>query len=206
MKIEVITTYLEMVSPGSFRPKVHEREDVVVKKVNVPIPAISHFFFVNVGRPWKWYSRLKWTFKDWKSWVEREEVTTWIGYVQDSPFGYIELEKQEMNIEIAFFGLLPQFTGKGQGSLFLSKAIRIAWSFGPNRVWVHTCTLDHKNALKNYMDRGFSIYKEEKRIEEIPDDDDPIWFTPDYYRSLAREHDNLAQQSVGAEAETAPVN
>lgn len=181
MKIEVLTTCLEMVSQESFHPKALEGEDVVVKKVKVPTPAINHFFFVNIGRPLKWYSRLKWTFKDWRDWVERKEVTTWIGYVQDSPFGYIELEKQGLNVEIALFGLLPQFIGKGLGGFLLSEAIRIAWSFGPNRVWVHTCTLDHKHALKNYLDRGFSIYKEEKEIEEIPDDDDPVWFTPNYY-------------------------
>ncbi len=182
MKIEVITTCLEMVSQESFHPKALEGEDVVVKKVKVPTPAINHFFFVNIGRPCKWYSRLKWTFKDWRDWVERKEVTTWIGYVQDSPFGYIELEKQGLNVEIALFGLLPQFIGKGLGGFLLSEAIRIAWSFGPHRVWVHTCTLDHKHALKNYIDRGFSIYKEEKEIEEIPDDDDPVWFTPNYHK------------------------
>ncbi len=196
MKIKVKTTYLEMVSPENFHPRVLEGEDIVVKKVNVPTPALNHFFFVNVGRPWRWYSRLKWTFKDWKCLVEREEVTTWIGYVQDSPFGYIELEKQGMNIEIVFIGLLPQFIGKGLGSFLLSEAIRIAWSFCRNRIRVHTCTLDHKHALKNYLDRGFSIYKEEKNIEEIPEDDDLVWFTPDYYRSLAREYDPLAQQII----------
>jgi GNAT superfamily N-acetyltransferase len=192
MQKEVITTYLEMVSPASLCPKVLARDDVVVKQVKIPTPAINHFFFVNVGRPWMWYSRLPWTFKDWQSWVAREEVTTWVGYVHDSPFGYVELERQGPHVEIAFFGLLPQFIGQGLGGFLLSEAIRLAWSFAPSRVWVHTCTLDHKHALKNYLDRGFTIYKEETDIEEIPEADDPVWFTPDYYRSLAREYDNLA--------------
>ena len=72
MEIEVTTTELEMLSSGEFKPKILDRSDVLVKKVEIPTPVINHFFFVNVGRPWKWYSRLKWTLADWKALVEKE--------------------------------------------------------------------------------------------------------------------------------------
>ena len=88
MEIEVTTTELEMLSSGEFKPKTLDRNDVLVKKIEIPTPAINHFFFVNVGRPWKWYSRLKWTLADWKALVEKETTTTWIGYIKGSPFGY----------------------------------------------------------------------------------------------------------------------
>ena len=194
MELEVTTTELEMLSPGEFQPKILDRNDVAVKKVEIPMPVINHFFFVNVGRPWKWYSRLKWTLADWRALVEKETTTTWIGYIKGSPFGYIELDLQDDSVEIAFFGLLPQFIGMGLGGFLLSEAIRLAWELEPKRVWVHTCTLDHKYALNNYLARGLSIFNEKTAIERVPDDDDPIWSTPEFYRSLAAEYRVLSKQ------------
>ena len=188
MEIEVTTTELEMLSPGDFKPKTLARNDVAVKKVEIPTPVINHFFFVNVGRPWKWYSRLKWTLADWKALVEKETTSTWIGYIQGSPFGYIELDQQVENVEVAFFGLLPQYIGMGLGGYLLSEAIRLAWELEPQRVWVHTCTLDHKYALNNYLARGFAVCKKKTVVEHVPDDDDPIWSTPEFYKSLTKEY------------------
>jgi GNAT superfamily N-acetyltransferase len=197
MELEVTTTSLEMLSPGEFKPKILDRDDVRMEKVEIPTPVINHFFFVNVGRPWKWYSRLKWTFADWKVLVEKASTTTWIGYIKNSPFGYIELDKQGDSVEIAFFGLLPQFIGMGLGGFLLSEAVRLAWELGPRRVWVHTCTLDHKYALNNYLARGFSIYHKKTVIEQVPDDDDPVWSTPEFYRSLSGEYAALSREIPG---------
>jgi len=197
MKIEVTTTFLEMLSQKHFKSKILDRDDVWVKKVEIPTPVLNHFFFVNVGRPWKWYSRLKWTLADWKALVEKDTVTTWIGYTKGSPFGYIELVRQDDSVEIAFFGLLPQYIGMGLGGFLLSEAIRLAWELTPRRVWVHTCSLDHKFALDNYLARGLTIYKKEKKTEQIPDDDDPIWSTPGFYASLTQEYKALSQEIAG---------
>ena len=115
MEIEVTTTFLEMLSPKDFKPKILDRKDVRVRKVEIPTPVINHFFFVNVGRPWKWYSRLSWTLGDWQALVEQKTVATSIGYIKGTPFGYIELVRQGQSVEIAFFGLLPQYIGMGLG-------------------------------------------------------------------------------------------
>ena len=197
MEIEVTTTLLEMRSPKDFKPKILDRDDVWVDKVEIATPVINHFFFVNVGRPWKWYSRLNWKLADWKAWVEKQTVTTWIGYIKGSPFGYIELAREAESVEIAFFGLLPQYIGMGLGGFLLSEAIRLAWELKPRRVWVHTCTLDHKYALNNYLARGLTIYKREKKIEQVPDSDDPIWTTPRFYESLGREYKGLSMEIDG---------
>ena len=198
MEIEVTTTSLEMLSPGEFKPKTIDRNDVQVKKVGIPTPVINHFFFVNVGRPWKWYSRLKWTLADWEALVEKETTSTWIGYMKGSPFGYIELDQQGDSVEIAFFGLLPQFIGKGLGGFLLSEAVRLAWELEPGRVWVHTCTLDHKYALNNYLARGFSIFNENSAKEQVPDEDDSIWSTPHFYQSLSRKYKALSKEISGS--------
>ena len=194
MKIEVTTTFLEMQSPEAFKAKPPPGDNVVVKKVEIPTPVINHFFFVNVGRPWRWYSRLSWTLADWKNLAEKASTSTWIGYLAGSPFGYIELDQQGESVEIAFFGLLPQFIGMRLGGSLLSEAVRLAWMLGPKRVWVHTCTLDHRYALNNYLARGFTIYKKETVAEQVPDDNDPAWSTPAFYSSLAVEYESLSRQ------------
>jgi GNAT superfamily N-acetyltransferase len=186
MKIDVTTTYLEMLSPEAFKPAPSHVKYVCVRKVEIPTPSLNHYFFVNVGRPWKWYSRLSWAFVDWQAWAEKDTMGTWMGQIKGSPFGYLEIERQGDDAELSFFGLLPQFLGKGLGGFFLSEAIRIAWELHPKRVWVHTCTLDHPHALSNYLARGFSVYKKETAQEQVPDDDDPLWCTPAYYQSLMR--------------------
>ena len=192
---KVVTTIaLEMKSPADFRPKKTDRNDVRVVSVEIPSASLNHYFFVNVGRPWKWYSRLSWTLSDWQAWVENENVHTFVGYVKNTPFGYIELDQQGDSVEIAFFGVLPQFIGYSLGGYLLSEAIRLAWQLNPQRVWVHTCTHDHTYALKNYLARGLSIYQKTSEQETIPDDDDPIWFTPDYYRSIAEDYKELSRQ------------
>ena len=189
MKLKVTTTYLEMLSPDSFRPKEAPVGGACVRKVEIPTPTLNHYFFVNVGRPWKWYSRLSWTLADWKAWAEKDTVDTWIGQLNGSPFGYLEIERQGTDAELSFFGLLPQFLGKGLGGFFLSEAVRIAWELNPKRVWVHTCTLDHPYALNNYLARGFSVYKKEIREETVPGENESIWCTPAYYQSLTKAYD-----------------
>ena len=71
-------------------------------------------------------------------------------------------------MEIVYFGLLPSWTGAGLGGWALTEAARRAWAMGARRVWVHTCDLDHPAALANYLARGFSPFKTETKIEELP--------------------------------------
>jgi GNAT superfamily N-acetyltransferase len=77
--------------------------------------------------------------------------------------GYYELRRDdEDGVEIAYFGLLPEFIGRGLGGALLTNAIEEAWRMSSvSRVWVHTCTLDHPGALGNYQARGMVIYKQE---------------------------------------------
>jgi GNAT superfamily N-acetyltransferase len=117
-------------------------------------------FYENIGRAWQWTARLAWSESQWRAYVARPELTTWIGYVADTPFGYFELETQpEGAVEIAIFGVLPGFTGQRLGGFLLTEAVRAAWSLGGRRVWLHTCSLDHPAALPNYQARGFTLYR-----------------------------------------------
>lgn len=189
MTIDVTTTYLEMRSKDELKPK-HTNLPVEVKQVELPLPELNRFFYTTVGRDWYWYDRAAWSYAQWQTWVDRPELQTWVLYVQGTPAGYFELEQQgeleiqnesekDNDVNIAYFGLLPQFVGKGLGGHFLSTAIEKAWAWAQssnrNRVIVNTCTLDHESALGNYQARGFKIYKQKTESKTLPDKKLELW-------------------------------
>ena len=155
----VTITYLEQISPSDHTPKTSGDPLFTVKKLGIPLPSLNKYFYSEVGRNWRWTAKLTWTDKDWQR--HAEAVDTFVGYYDGTPAGYFELRLENTNVELAYFGLLPEFVGKGLGGALLSFAINEAWKFNPERVWVHTCSLDHPAALANYKARGFKIYRTE---------------------------------------------
>ena len=76
--------------------------------------------------------------------------------------------RQEEEIELAYFGLLPDFIGKGLGSYLLDWAVETAWAHNPIRLWVHTCDFDHPGAFAVYQRAGFAPYEQEVEIIDDP--------------------------------------
>ncbi|MDH5738379.1 MAG: GNAT family N-acetyltransferase, partial [Gammaproteobacteria bacterium] len=141
-----------------------------------PNPALSRFLYVLVGSDWHWYMRLAWNWQQWMDFLDRDTVETWVAYLKGQPVGYFELELAEAgSVEICYFGLVPDFIGKGMGKLLLEDAINKAWALGGRRVWLHTCTLDHPSALPNYKARGFKVFRIEETMEDIPDEPLQPW-------------------------------
>ena len=124
---------------------------------------LNKFFYKNIGKKHHWIDRLVWTEKQWIEYVSNKNVKTYVLKDVDEFAGYFELnlhpEKDE--VEIAYLGLLEEYQNKKLGSYLLSKAIKNSFLDKPKRVWVHTCSLDHKNALNNYISRGMKIFKTE---------------------------------------------
>ena len=176
MKVDVTTYYLEMTDPQELCAKPLLRQDVDIKQAQVPCPELNRFLYTAVGGDWYWIDRLPWTYAQWREWVEQPTLETWIAYVAGTPAGYFELEAQaEGNVELVYFGLLPQFIGTGLGGPLLTVAIERAWHMGASRLWVHTCTLDHPGALANYCARGFRLYHEETHPLELPEHSPGPW-------------------------------
>ena len=127
---------------------------------------LNKFFYKNIGKKHKWVDRLVWTEERWISYVSSDKVKTYILNFNDNLAGFFELifhfEKNE--VELAYFGLLQEYRNKKLGSYLLFEAINKSFVKNINRVWVHTCTLDHKNALNNYISRGMKVFKTEKII------------------------------------------
>ena len=124
---------------------------------------LNKFFYKNIGNKHKWVDRLTWTEEQWIDYVSSSKVKTYVLKFKDDLVGFFELiyHKEKKEVEIAYLGILEEYHNKKLGSYLLSEAIKISFKNKINRVWVHTCTLDHKNALKNYIMRGMKIFKTE---------------------------------------------
>ena len=124
---------------------------------------LNRFFYKEVGRNHNWLDRLNWTDEQWIKYISDKKIKTYVLKKNQDLAGYFELilhyEKNE--VEIAYLGLLEEYHNKKIGSHLLTLAIKNSFNDNPNRVWVHTCSLDHKNALNNYISRGMKIFKRE---------------------------------------------
>ena len=171
--VEVVTTYLEILEPGQLRAS--PETVLTVMEAKIPLPELNRFLYTAVGGDWNWTDRLSWTYDRWKSYLDRDELRTFVGYYQGTPAGYYELEQQGTDVEIRSFGLLGQFIGQGLGGDLLTRAVRQAWSIGAARVWLHTCDLDSPAGLQNYLSRGFQVYRTERSHQQIPADPPGPW-------------------------------
>ena len=160
----VKTTYLEMLArpervvppPGEGLAVVHARR---------PTVAYYRFLYDAVGREYDWTSRKKLSDTELSDLLNDPRLEVHVLMVDGVPAGFVELDRRtEGEIELVQFGLMSDFIGQGLGKYFLQWTIDKAWSYGPRRLWLHTCTTDHPAALPNYLKAGFAIYKEE--VEE----------------------------------------
>jgi GNAT superfamily N-acetyltransferase len=160
---EVQRNYLEINSIQDLNKVVEPNGDCslnLLKPVNFQL---NKFFYKNIGKNHKWIDRLVWTETQWIDYVSNKNVDTYVFKFKDDLAGFFELisHSEKKEVEIAYFGLLEEFHNKKLGSYLLSRAIQKSFKENIDRVWVHTCSLDHKNALKNYIARGMKIFKTE---------------------------------------------
>lgn len=160
----VTTSYLELRDRSKFRPSDLRPPDVSLARVSPPLPELNRFFYTAVGGNWCWTDRIPWTFSEWQTYLSAPGVETWVLAVGGVPAGYFELDARSGDPEVAYFGLLPAFIGRGLGGYLLTKAVERAWQLG-ERVWVHTCSLDHPAALPAYEARGFVEYR--RTVSEV---------------------------------------
>ena len=163
MTEEVQRNYLEINSIQDLNEVIEPSGDYSLDLLNPINFQLNKFFYKNIGKKHKWIDRLVWTEAQWIDYVSNKNIETYVFKFKSDLAGFFELishtEKKE--IEIAYFGLLEEFQNKKLGSYLLSKAIEKAFKKSVGRVWVHTCSLDHKNALNNYIARGMKIFKTE---------------------------------------------
>jgi len=160
---EVKRNYLEINSLEDLNQGFRPSDDYSLNLLDPANFQLNKFFYKNIGNKHKWVDRLIWTEERWIDYVSSKNVKTFVLKDKDNLVGFFELihHQKKKEVEIAYLGILEEYHNKKLGSYLLSEAIKISFKNKINRVWVHTCTLDHKNALNNYMMRGMKIFKTE---------------------------------------------
>ena len=163
MTEEVKRNYLEINSLQDLKEAHKPSEDYSLSLIDPVNFQLNKFFYKTIGKNHKWVDRLSWSEEKWITYVSSEKVKTYVFKFKDDLVGFFELifhlDKKET--EIAYFGILEEYQNKKLGSYLLSEAVKKSFQNNINRVWVHTCSLDHKNALNNYISRGMKIFKTE---------------------------------------------
>ena len=160
---EVKRNYLEI---NSLKDLKEENQLLVDYSLDLLSPVnfqLNKFFYKNIGQNHKWIDRLAWADSQWIDYVSNDKLKTYVLKHRDDLAGFVELifHTENNEVEIAYFGLLEEYQNKKLGSYLLSEAIKKSFVNNIVRVWVHTCSLDHKNALNNYVARGMKIFKTE---------------------------------------------
>ena len=161
--ISVQRNFLELKDLKNLKTNLTNKKKYLVKKIK-PDFQLNKFFYKQVGKKHRWIDRLSWSDEKWINYISNKNLETYIICESEELVGFFELlhNPELRETEISYFGLLEEYIGKGIGGYALSVAIKKSFEKNIRRVWLHTCTLDHPNALKNYIARGMTVFKKEK--------------------------------------------
>ena len=163
MTEKIFRKYLEIKSLESLKEVKKPSSNYSVNLVNPKDFQLNKYFYKKIGKNCQWTDRLVWNDLNWTNYISDEKLSTYILKDKEEIAGYFELifNKDLKEAEIVYFGILEEYMGKQLGGYLLSVAIKNSFLMGSSRLWVHTCSLDHKNALNNYISRGMKIFKSE---------------------------------------------
>ena len=165
----VRTTILEMNrAPGNY-PSLQISAALAIMKVpEIPI-SFYRYLYAEIGKSHYWYSRNHASDAELKILLHSSDTQIRVLYCDGAPAGFVELDYSQLpqSIQIIYFGLCPQFLGRGLGKWFLGQIIKSAWEEKPEKLTVSTHNLDHARALRLYQKFGFApvAYKVENMTD-----------------------------------------
>jgi GNAT superfamily N-acetyltransferase len=161
-------TYLEMKERPHYARRPAPAAKFALMRAEPCTVSFYRYLYSAVGEAWLWFERRRLDDAALAAIIERPTTEISVLYVGGNPAGYFELDRaEEANVELAYFGLMPDFIGRGLGAWLIEAAVEAAWQGKTQRVWVHTCTFDHPRALGNYQRAGFRVY--DRRAATCPD-------------------------------------
>lgn len=166
--MKVVRTYLELESAAALRAGHPLPETARLLKHTPDQLDDYRRLYREVGAQWQWRDRLDWSDDTLRSHLASPNISVFELFVDGESAGFFELRRNTDDVEIAYFGLVPRFIGRGLGGGLLTVAVNEAWRLGPRRVWLHTCTLDSPHALPNYRARGFVPFRVEHYDADKP--------------------------------------
>lgn len=168
-KLKITITYLEMREKPQLRELTSPSPKIKIIPAINPTGSFYRYLYNTVGGPWLWYERRRMSDEQLRDSIQNSKVEIYVLYVDGVPAGYAELDRRhETDIELAYFGIMPEFIGQRLGPFLLNWIVNKAWSYHPQRFWLHTCTLDHPKAVAVYQRAGFVPYKVEEKIIDDP--------------------------------------
>jgi GNAT superfamily N-acetyltransferase len=166
--VEVVRTYLQLRTPEQLRAV--RVDDPGVEFLRREAIAVDHYrrLYQGVGDRWYWRDRNAWSDERLASHLASPVIYVWEALANGETAGFFEIVRHDDGgVEIAYFGLVAAFIGRGLGKLMLTRAAEEAWSLGATLVWLHTCTLVSPHALPNYTARGFEEVRKETFVHQI---------------------------------------
>ncbi len=172
-KVDVTITYLEQKARPALPDAPQPRGQHALLRALDPPLAYYRYLYSAVGDSYYWVSRKRLDDAQLRAITSDPNVHICVLYVAGSPAGFTELDHREANeVEVKFFGLTPDHSGRGLGRYFLTQTIDLAWGLGPRRVRLETCTLDHPAALPLYQKLGFTVYDQRRGVVDVEPEDD----------------------------------
>jgi len=168
-KIQTTVTYLEMTENPRRQITIPPRKGLKLRRLPRPSVSLYRRLFEVIGTPWLWWGRKVLNDVELQDIIHDPQVEVHVLYLDEHPIGFGELDfRTEGKVELVYLGLMLDQIGQGIGRWLLGEMLRHAWAKGPDRVWLHTCNLDHPKAIAFYQRAGFRVYKEEAEVIDDP--------------------------------------
>jgi GNAT superfamily N-acetyltransferase len=167
--IETLVTYLEMTEPPTRAPLPPPRAGIEVRHAVRPTISFYRYLYDAIGKDWMWYERKLLGDAELAAIIHDPKVEVNVLWLDGVPAGLAEFDRRDLpDVELAYFGIVPELIGQGVGRFLLDWSVRHAWRSRPRRFWVHTCDLDHPRALGVYQKAGFRIYDRQTALATPP--------------------------------------
>lgn len=174
-RTEVIITYLRQCERPRFAPQARPPAKISIMRAEAPPLHFYRYLYGVVGGPWHWTTRKNLSDDVLAAIIHHPRIYFYVLTIGGVPAGMSEIDATHPPVtEIRFFGLAPEFIGKGYGRYFLSNIIDLAWLTEPTEVRIETCTLDHPAALPLYQKFGFTVFDQRKGEVDIADAKGPV--------------------------------
>jgi GNAT superfamily N-acetyltransferase len=165
-RIAAVVTSLQMFARPAPRPEIAGPWEL--QRIARPDPDTYRSIYRKVGDEWVWFSRILMGDDELTSIIRHPEVEMYGLKVGQEIDGLLELDfRVTGEAELAFFGVGSSLIGGGAARWLMNRALELAWQRPITRFWVHTCTMDHPNAIAFYMRSGFVPFR--RQIEIAPD-------------------------------------
>lgn len=168
--ISTVITFLEMTERPSKPRKAAPVERMALLRAEHCTVSFYRYLYHTVGGPWLWEMRRRMPDDQLRTIIENPDVEIFVAYVAGVPAGFVELDRRQPGVaDIAYFGLIPDFIGRGIGPWLLDWAVEAGWAVsGVEKMTVNTCTFDHPKALLMYQRAGFRPVRQLVRELEDP--------------------------------------